>query len=294
MSMHREMKLYGGDIHQLLFWELDHDGLTDEMRFLLENQMVRFLKVECCLITGLRFGCVPDAGLYVAVENDIHQQYFRKADEVSSEELRVVLTLGEFQEAYDAVKLCLIYMLNWILMGVDERFKIPVWQFRLVEDLTAFDAFPWGAQIYRHSICLSSMRYHDDVRREGSSYKAMLYIPLRGTTFTVCRMPSWPKRGGGGGSLYVEEDKVHLPSVPDKTTDGGRHGEGSEEKGGGGKSSDTEAFDPSGLSFSAMDTDGTRSYPRRVRNKRVRFTTTKPGTPRGDSCAAIGHDVEES
>ncbi|KAK2649963.1 hypothetical protein Ddye_017452 [Dipteronia dyeriana] len=43
-------------------------------------------------------------------------------------------------------------MLNWILMGVDERLKIPVWQFRLVEDLNAFDAFPWGAHVYRHSI----------------------------------------------------------------------------------------------------------------------------------------------
>ncbi|KAK2647888.1 hypothetical protein Ddye_015377 [Dipteronia dyeriana] len=114
--------------------------------------MVRFLKVEFCLITGLRFGVVPDTGVYAAVENDIHQWYFPRADEVSLEELRVVLTLGEFQEAYNAVKLCLIYIMNWIFMGVDERFKIPVWQFRLVEDFTTFDASPWGARVYRHSI----------------------------------------------------------------------------------------------------------------------------------------------
>ncbi|KAI9182237.1 hypothetical protein LWI28_023370 [Acer negundo] len=43
-------------------------------------------------------------------------------------------------------------MLNWILIGLDEREKVPVWQFCLVEDLEAFDAFPWGAHVYRRSI----------------------------------------------------------------------------------------------------------------------------------------------
>ncbi|KAK2638062.1 hypothetical protein Ddye_025857 [Dipteronia dyeriana] len=122
------------------------------MRFLLGNHVVRFSKVEFSLIIGLRFGVVPDTSMYVAVENGIHQRYFPGHDEVSLDDLRVVHTLGEFQRAYNAVKLCLIYMLNWILMGVNERLKIPVWQFRLVEDLNAFDAFPWGAHIYRHSI----------------------------------------------------------------------------------------------------------------------------------------------
>ncbi|KAK2659261.1 hypothetical protein Ddye_005794 [Dipteronia dyeriana] len=150
--MHREMMFSGGVIHQLLLQELDHDGPTDEMWFLLRNHVVRFSKVEFYLITRLRFGVVSDTSLYAAVENGIHQWYFPRADEVSLKELRVVLTLGEFQEAYDAVKLCLIYMLNGILIRVDERFKIPVWQFLLVEDLTAFNAFPWGAHVYRHSI----------------------------------------------------------------------------------------------------------------------------------------------
>ncbi|KAK2659593.1 hypothetical protein Ddye_006126 [Dipteronia dyeriana] len=91
---------------------------------MLRNQSVRFLKVEFCLITGLRFGVVPDTTKYAAVENDIHQRYFPRADNVPLEEIRGVITVTEFGEAYDTVKLCLIYMLNWILIGVDERFKI--------------------------------------------------------------------------------------------------------------------------------------------------------------------------
>ncbi|KAK2648825.1 hypothetical protein Ddye_016314 [Dipteronia dyeriana] len=152
MSMHRKLKFSGGVIHQLLLWVLDHDEPTDEMLFLLGIHVVRFSKVEFSLITGLRFGFVPDTSMYIVVENGIHERYFPAHDEVSLDDLRVVLTQREFEKAYDAVKLCLICMLNWITMGVDERLKIPVWQFWLVEGLNAFDAFPLGAHVYRHSI----------------------------------------------------------------------------------------------------------------------------------------------
>ncbi|KAK2641994.1 hypothetical protein Ddye_023757 [Dipteronia dyeriana] len=152
MSIHRELKFSSGVIHQLMLRELDHDRLTDEIRFLLGNHVVRFLKVKFSLITRLCFGVIPDTSMYVVVENDIHQRYFLGHDDVSLDDLRVVLTHREFQQVYDAVKLCLIYMLNWILMGVDKRLKIPVWQFRLVENLNTFDVFPWGAHVYRHSI----------------------------------------------------------------------------------------------------------------------------------------------
>ncbi|KAK2642792.1 hypothetical protein Ddye_024555 [Dipteronia dyeriana] len=132
---------------------------------MLGNQSVRFSKVEFFLIIGLWFGVVPNITKYAAVENDIHQRYFPRVDEVSLEEIKGVITVAEFGETYDAVKLCLIYMLNWILMGVDERFKILVWQFRLVEDLDAFDAFPWGAHVYKHSIY--SFKHSLDGRRDG-------------------------------------------------------------------------------------------------------------------------------
>ncbi|KAK2655548.1 hypothetical protein Ddye_008600 [Dipteronia dyeriana] len=132
------------------------------MQFMLGNRSVRFSKVEFYLITGLWFGVVPDTTKYAAaVENDIHQLYFSGADEVSMEEIRGVVIVVEFGEEYDVVKLRLIYMLNWILMGVDERFKIPVWQFWLVEDL---DAFPWGANVYNNSIY--SFKHALDERRD--------------------------------------------------------------------------------------------------------------------------------
>ncbi|KAI9153232.1 hypothetical protein LWI28_008099 [Acer negundo] len=119
LRMDRGMKFSAGIVHRLLIRELHHDGPEDEMRFLLGRHSVRFSKVEFCLITGLKFGELPNTSTY---------------------------------DMYDAVKLCLLYMLNWILMGLDEREKVPVWQFRLVEDLDAFDAFPWGVHVYKRSI----------------------------------------------------------------------------------------------------------------------------------------------
>ncbi|KAK1563328.1 hypothetical protein Q3G72_026115 [Acer saccharum] len=101
---------------------------------------------------------------YDVAENGIHQQYFEGQDDVEFGELRVVLWISVFAEQYDTVKLCLLYMLNWILMGLDEREKVPLWQFRLIEDLDALDAFPWGAHVYRRSI--SGFKHALDGRRE--------------------------------------------------------------------------------------------------------------------------------
>ncbi|KAK2659521.1 hypothetical protein Ddye_006054 [Dipteronia dyeriana] len=148
MMMYRRVKFLSVVIHRLLLRKLHLKGPSYEIQFIPENQVVRFSKVQFCMITGLRFGDVP----------------YTSWDNITFEEFRVVLSLSEFQQAYDSVKLCLLYMLNWILMGLDERVKIPVRQFRLVEGLDAFDTFPWGDHVYSHSIF--SFKYAIDRRRE--------------------------------------------------------------------------------------------------------------------------------
>ena len=90
------------------------------MRFLLGKHDVRFSRVEFCLITGLKFGVIPDTASCAMVENGIHERYFQGRD-IEFEELRAVLWIGIFMEQYDVVKLCLLFMLNWILMGLNER-----------------------------------------------------------------------------------------------------------------------------------------------------------------------------
>ncbi|KAK3211272.1 hypothetical protein Dsin_015978 [Dipteronia sinensis] len=61
------------------------------------------------------------------------------------------MSKGQWQQQFDAVKLCLIYMLNCVLIGAEERNFVPKWQLRLVDDLDAFNAFPWGSHVYKYS-----------------------------------------------------------------------------------------------------------------------------------------------
>ncbi|KAK2646739.1 hypothetical protein Ddye_021934 [Dipteronia dyeriana] len=112
LKMFREMKFFGGIIHRLLLRELHHNSLRDEMHFMLRTQSVRFSKVKFCLISGLRFGVIPETTMYAVMENGIHERYFPGAEEVSLEQIRGVVTGTNFVKDYDAVKLCLLYMLN--------------------------------------------------------------------------------------------------------------------------------------------------------------------------------------
>ena len=91
---------------------------------MLGKHIVRLSNVGFCLITDLKFGDDPDTMRYDMVENGIHERYFQ-GQEVEIEELKALLRAGNFHEQYDAVKLCLLFMLNWILMGFDERDKVP-------------------------------------------------------------------------------------------------------------------------------------------------------------------------
>ncbi|KAK3212279.1 hypothetical protein Dsin_016985 [Dipteronia sinensis] len=59
---------------------------------------------------------------------------------------------GQWQQQFDVVKLCLLYMLNCVLIGAEERNSIPKWQLRLVDDLDALNAFPWGLHVFKYDI----------------------------------------------------------------------------------------------------------------------------------------------
>ncbi|KAK2638613.1 hypothetical protein Ddye_026408 [Dipteronia dyeriana] len=90
------MKFSDGIIHLLLMREVHHNGPLDEMRFIIRNHEVRFSKVEFGLITGLRFGVLPDTSRFVSIDNGLHHQYFGGKDGISSLELRDVLRRDGF------------------------------------------------------------------------------------------------------------------------------------------------------------------------------------------------------
>ncbi|KAK3184821.1 hypothetical protein Dsin_032107 [Dipteronia sinensis] len=105
-------------MHRLLGRELYHDGLSDKMRFMLDPRSIQFSRVEFCLITGLKFGAIPDTELYRV------------------EMWSFLLNLKQGLNRVNA----------------EGRASIPIWQLRLVDNLEAFVAFPWGSHVYKYSI----------------------------------------------------------------------------------------------------------------------------------------------
>ncbi|KAK3213396.1 hypothetical protein Dsin_018102 [Dipteronia sinensis] len=97
-------------------------------------------------------GAIPDTELYEDVPNGIHHIYFSGRDVVTFAELEARIEQDQRQKQFDAVKLCLLYMLNCVLIGAEERASVPIWQLCLVDNVEAFNAFPWGSHVYKYSI----------------------------------------------------------------------------------------------------------------------------------------------
>ncbi|KAK3193819.1 hypothetical protein Dsin_025129 [Dipteronia sinensis] len=133
--MQQGMQFSSGIVHWLLLRELHHNRPSDEIRFMLDPHSVRFSRVEFCLIIGLKFRAIPDTELYEDVPNGIHHRYFGGRDVVTFAKLEARIEQGQWIKQFDAVKLCLLYMLNCVLIGAEERASVPIWQLRLVDEL---------------------------------------------------------------------------------------------------------------------------------------------------------------
>ncbi|CAL2255334.1 unnamed protein product [Prunus armeniaca] len=95
----------------------DLDGLS----FLIGCDVAQFTRQDFCLISGLRFGEVP---------------------EVSSGEKEAFVRCTEEDDIY---KLALVYFAKLVVLGRDKHLNINLNYLTLVKDLDAFNRFPWGS-----------------------------------------------------------------------------------------------------------------------------------------------------
>ncbi|KAI5342070.1 hypothetical protein L3X38_009945 [Prunus dulcis] len=92
----------------------DLDGLS----FLLGCDVAQFTRQDFCLITGLRFGEVPE----------VSKEAFLRCTEED-----------------DIYKLALVYFTELVVLGRDKHLNINLNYLTLVEDLDAFNRYPWGS-----------------------------------------------------------------------------------------------------------------------------------------------------
>ncbi|CAL9029936.1 unnamed protein product, partial [Prunus brigantina] len=97
---------------------------------------------DFCLITGLRFGEVPEVSSGESDEIRLQKRYF--IDEG--------ITCNALEEAFlrctvedDIYKLALVYFAELVVLGRDKHLNINLNYLTLVEDLDAFNRYPWGS-----------------------------------------------------------------------------------------------------------------------------------------------------
>ncbi|KAI5343988.1 hypothetical protein L3X38_011865 [Prunus dulcis] len=116
----------------------DLDGLS----FLIGCDVAQFTRQDFCLITVLRFGKVPEVSSGESDEIGLQKRYF--IDEG--------ITCNALEEAFlrcieedDIYKLALVYFAKLVVLGRDKHLNINLNYLTLVEDLDAFNRYPWGS-----------------------------------------------------------------------------------------------------------------------------------------------------
>ncbi|GMN68599.1 hypothetical protein TIFTF001_037655 [Ficus carica] len=120
--MHLETLSWAGQVfHNTMMRLANHSAMSDALWFQLGEDLGRFSINEFCLITGL--SCMSNA---------------------------------KFDNDDDAVRLSLLYIMFFIPLSDASAVKIDPKFFALVDDLDAFNAFPWGVlswEATRAAIC---------------------------------------------------------------------------------------------------------------------------------------------
>ncbi|KAK0586971.1 hypothetical protein LWI29_015471 [Acer saccharum] len=168
--MIQPIRVHGMLIYNLLKRQLirPEEEKDDEMWFGLGEKKARFGREEFCLCSGLNIGTLPEGfqEKEEVSEESILTCYF--IDENPSIELLEATfnRLTEPSEGDDALKMGYLLMVSQFF-GMDEaQTAIPSWVLSLVEDIDAFESFPWGSYIFDVSPNLSPLHNVDGEKLE--------------------------------------------------------------------------------------------------------------------------------
>ena len=164
-------------IYQVLLREVTFpEAREDEMWFEIGGELYRYGKQEFILISGLRFGPINKKSLEARPVGDdsLRTRLFPHQNLVSGQDINAVLT-RENLAADDVLKLGYIAVVNMILLGHDERKNVPDMLWNMIEDLEAFQAFPWGTYIYSQSLYFLRLATKVDKRSGKIGKKVNIY-----------------------------------------------------------------------------------------------------------------------
>ncbi|KAH6755665.1 hypothetical protein C2S53_010529 [Perilla frutescens var. hirtella] len=149
-------------LHVLLSYEIFNDN-PDELWFSVQGVQFRFSPIHYALMSGLNFGYssfdpsrgIHDpsrVGVYKRVANGdsiVLRDLMRKFTECNIYEDSSNLPQDDSEEHDDYLKVANIIVLYFFFLGFADSRKVENWVWILVDDLSAWNRFPWGAYLYR-------------------------------------------------------------------------------------------------------------------------------------------------
>lgn len=126
-------------------------GDTDVVPFTYQvgEYELKFGREEFCLVTGLRFG-VDFSSEFKNGEIPFKRRVFDSSYDGHAINCRMLynkLKSKEFDELSDTdvVRLALLGVVDLVLLGHEPRYVVPDWRFRLVDNINAWNIYPWGS-----------------------------------------------------------------------------------------------------------------------------------------------------
>lgn len=137
-------------VHLLLQTQYVPNEEIDHLMFLVGGQQLRFGREEFCLITGLLFG--PQQEIRKRDGSTFRDRVFPeiKGGSVKVKDLTFAFSPAEFNKLTDedAVRLCLLILLHTGFLGREAKLCVDEQILLLVDDLDAWNNFPWGSYIW--------------------------------------------------------------------------------------------------------------------------------------------------
>ncbi|KAI5343095.1 hypothetical protein L3X38_010971 [Prunus dulcis] len=172
-----KIQFSGQIVHGVVLRRVAGQGVKnlDGLSFLIGCDVTQFTCQDFCLITGLRFGEVPEVCSGESDEIRLQKRYF--IDEG--------ITCNALEEAFlrctkedDIYKLALVYFVELVVLGRDKHLNINLNYLTLVEDLDAFNRYSWGSVSFdktQDSLFSAPTKYvksfeNEDGRGKGKSF----------------------------------------------------------------------------------------------------------------------------
>ncbi|GKD85444.1 phospholipase-like protein [Tanacetum coccineum] len=135
-----------------------NNDVCPTIRYKIGNNHFEFGRQEFCLIIGFVFGKIPKVDTFNGLQNSpFCDRVFphKIAEPLKKVRVSEVLEVIRSPERWyalsdeDSVKVCLLLVSNIVFMGREFKNHIADNLIELVDDLTAWDAYPWGEYFWR-------------------------------------------------------------------------------------------------------------------------------------------------